>query len=123
MSERELREFVQHEDWCAITAYGNGAGVACSCNVGPALAAPPDVVEVLRMMSEWKERHIGSETGYAFAPPDVLLMTLEAAINDIEDEFHVRLTEDGWEWTDDEERDKGHARDELWAGDEPDCMP
>ena len=102
MSERRLRELGTFDteggaERCAFCHVLVSAGEHYpQCPVDD----DPDVVLVLRMMSEWKERHIGSETGYAFAPPDVLLMTLEAAINDIQDAFHVRLTNDGYEWAD-----------------------
>ena len=51
------------------------------------LAADPDVVAVLRAIKKLQ-------------PDSSCPLTLSYLAHQIEQQFHVRLTDDGWEWTD-----------------------
>ena len=90
MSEKRIRELAQQ------SVYESGL----SGYIEEALDADPDVVAVLLWLEEWRDTYADKLTGNVYAPPDMAWATIEAAINEIGDMCHVRLTDDGWEWTD-----------------------
>ena len=96
MSGRELREkYAQHLGLCALVVdFSQRPDLprrACDCGLEKAFADDPDVVKALRALRRFHDNSVsGHDRG--------VILFISAQIQEM---FHVRLTEDGgWEWTD-----------------------
>jgi len=89
MSERELRNGAAHKDWCRHKDYWG----ECDCGLNKVLALDPDVVAVLRLVLRMRDGMEPSGHNLPFRA------AMEMLYEHIVAEFHVRLTDDGWEWT------------------------
>ena len=97
MSEKELRRVAGHKGTCRHSqTHYMSTPEPCTCGLDEALAADPDVVKVLRMLEDklqWEKTH---------KYPNWLAhsQAINHVIGNIITVFYVRLTDDGWEWTD-----------------------
>ena len=101
MSERELREAMRYMRREHLMKY---AGLRV---IETALAAEPDVVVLAREIEErlvvvdsWLRENcnLASHDGYVG-----MQNALDSLQDYIQEEFHVRLTDDGWEWVEEGE--------------------
>ena len=100
MSERELRnKYAQHAGPCSfIMDFGHRPDLPrkeCDCGLREALALNPDVVAVLHLL-----RALPEEIQSALTTDDRILIGV--LCNAIGRKFGVRLTDDGYEWVEDE---------------------
>jgi len=116
MSERELRKALEESDIMC-----SGEAVCSRCRpIRDALAAEPDVVKAARIIKAWlrggeiqdiiaEHVKIGWESyednyvAYVDKVPEAAQAVVQEiewdVIESIERQFGVRLTDDGWEWT------------------------
>ena len=119
MSEKRIRELAQQ------SVYESGL----SGYIEEALEEPPDVVRLREKLSalqvkreqdlkntEAEKYDLDTAIGRAFDKGAT--EAISGVVKLIDTMFHVRLTDDGWEWTDDD----GY-QDPMSYMDRPDCMP
>ena len=96
MSEKELRKVAGHKGTCRHSqTHYMSTPEPCTCGLDEALAADPDVVAVLRWLKDGAKRIPGN------TPVDRAWTSAARALEvHIERTFHIRLTADGYEWTD-----------------------
>lgn len=109
MSEKELRGFLD-EMWSLVCESGECRCGGCGyhrkdCEIGQALSADPDVVAVLRWLEDARKTALDSQYMYhelsdyqSAGEKCVEQDTFETVRVAIEEQFHVRLTDDSWEW-------------------------
>ena len=103
MSEQRIRELASHHPECRYPY--NLAETECLCGYQYAMSFDPDVVTVLRWLEEYSKRLVAGCKEYPISSQKRLAMevtrsAIDAVFEWTSKQFHVRLTDDGWEWTD-----------------------
>lgn len=106
MSEKEVRKHLD-EMWSLVDESGmcrcGGCGYHMDdCEIGIALAQPPDLVALLRILAEAEEEHAKLQdktscewdNGYEYGFYDAAV----SFIYQIKRDFGIELTDDEWEW-------------------------
>ena len=101
MSERELREAADRYREQAHDIFGEEAAAALTeiyDDFGDALAADPDVVAVARVCREYDPGSAKTRGGKLYN--EGWRDAVNAVADNLERKYGFRLTDDGWEWTD-----------------------
>ena len=101
MTERELRKSAAHKPDCQWWY----AGFGCTCGLAEAFADDPDLVVLLRWLKtnqQTEERYLSEKrrrSEYDTHHRQGARNAFRDTIVTIEQSFGIRLTDDGWEWT------------------------